>query len=420
MSEWLYDCPIEKISNSIIGGGTPARNISSYWNGDIPWASVKDFTDEKILLQNIQEKISIQGLKNSAANLIKPNFPIICFRMAVGRVGYSNEPIAINQDLKAIDLKEDIHHLFFIYLISSLRSNLESIAIGSTVKGITLKQFLKYKINIPSDYNEQKKIANILISVDKVIEATERTIKKYKAIKQGMLEDFFTHGVDSNGKVRPCSSQAPELYKPSELGLIPKDWDVKRLESLCIDKPTYGINAAAVEFVHNLPTYLRITDIIEDGKFSHTNKKCVDNILANNYILQEGDLVFARTGASVGKTYLYNKEDGLLVFAGFLIKVSPNNKKLDSRYLKFYTETSFYWNWVEIMSQRSGQPGINGSEYGSLKIPVPHPTEQAVIADKLSAINSKLNSEFAYLNKIKSTKKGLMSDLLSGKKPVKI
>jgi type I restriction enzyme S subunit len=81
--------------------------------------------------------------------------------------------------------------------------------------------------------------------------------------------------------------------------------------NLCSNKPTYGINAAAVDFTYQLPTYLRITDIDEDGNFSKTGRKCVDSPFSENYILKKGDLVFARTGASVGKTYLYNEIDGL-------------------------------------------------------------------------------------------------------------
>jgi type I restriction enzyme S subunit len=131
---------------------------------------------------------------------------------------------------------------------------------------------------------------------------------------------------------------------------------------------------------------LRITDIDEDGNFSKTGRKCVDNPFANNYLLEKGDLVFARTGATVGKTYLYKEEDGILVFAGFLIKVSPNEKLLDYNFLKFLTETSYYLNWVVLMSQRSGQPGINGTEYGSLNIATPILSEQKIISERLLSI----------------------------------
>ena len=125
---------------------------------------------------------------------------------------------------------------------------------------------------------------------------------------------------------------------------IPEQWDEKKLRELCMSKGEYGINAPAVKYSKDLHTYLRITDINEDGAFIEKGKKSVAYVNAGNFILREGDIVFARTGASVGKTYLYNKADGILVFAGFLIKFTPNEKILLSQYLKFYTSTKQYWD----------------------------------------------------------------------------
>jgi type I restriction enzyme S subunit len=216
-------------------------------------------------------------------------------------------------------------------------------------------------------------------------------------------------------KLRPTYQDAPHLHKESKLGMVPIEWEVERLEKLCSEKPTYGINAAAVDFNYQLPTYIRITDIDEEGNFNKTGRKCVNSPLSSNYILQKGDLVFARTGATVGKTYLYKEADGILVFAGFLIKVSPNEKLLDYNFLKFLTETSYYLNWVGLMSQRSGQPGINGNEYGNLNIPTPSLKEQIEISKSLKSLNQKLQTEQAYLQKLYRLKAGLMGDLLSGR-----
>src|SRR5690606_18355674 len=124
------------------------------------------------------------------------------------------------------------------------------------------------------------------------------------------------------------------------------------------DPPRYGINAPAVPLDGKLPVYIRITDISEKGYFSPTEKVGVKSPFSHLYILNEGDIVLARTGASVGKSYLYRKEDGVLIYAGFLIKVSPDSEKLDSKYLSQYLKTEQYWAWVNVNSMRSGQPGI--------------------------------------------------------------
>jgi type I restriction enzyme, S subunit len=324
--------------------------------------------------------------------------------------------------------KDDLDgkYLMFKFKSDELKGYFLSFAKGSTRFGLTIGDIENAKIKFPS-LSTQQHIARILSTADAVIEKTQAAIAKYKAIKQGMLQDLFTRGIDMTStssatynKLRPRYEDAPELYKGSKLGWIPREWEVEKLVNLCSEKPTYGINAAAVEFTHQLPTYLRITDIDEDGNFSKTGRKCVDSTFSGNYILRKGDLVFARTGASVGKTYLYNEADGILVFAGFLIKVSPNEKLLVPDFLKFLTETSYYLNWVGLMSQRSAQPGINGNEYGSFLVPKPYLNEQKRISEKLLAVHRKLQTEQTYLQKMQLLKKGLMEDLLSGRKRVKV
>ena len=315
-------------------------------------------------------------------------------------------------------LNQVLEKIFSSYYLNSAEIRSQVITKGtlSANSNINQESLKSIQIKIPS-LPVQTKIAKILSTADTVIEKTQAAIAKYKAIKQGMLQDLFTRGINiTTNKLRPRFEDAPQLYRESKLGMIPREWEVERLGNLCSEKPTYGINAAAVEFTHKLPTYIRITDINENGDFSKTGRKCVDSVFTENYILKKGDLVFARTGASVGKTYLYNETDGVLVYAGFLIKVSPNEKVLDSNFLKFLTETSYYLNWVGLMSQRSAQPGINGIEYGNLLIPKLDLEEQNLITEKLKSIQRKLQTEETYLHKMQSLKKGLMEDLLSGKK----
>lgn len=208
----------------------------------------------------------------------------------------------------------------------------------------------------------------------------------------------------------------PKGYKKTVLGVIPKEWEVKRLELLCSNKGDYGINAPAVTYSKDLPTYLRITDIDDDGRFITVNKTSVNSFNSGNFHLQEGDIVFARTGATVGKTYLYNPNDGDLVFAGFLIRFSPDIQQIIPYFLKAYTNTTIYWNWVKVISQRSGQPGINAAEYCSLQIPVPPLTEQQKIVDILSVWDKAIEKQTQLIEKLELRKKGLMQQLLIGKK----
>lgn len=169
----------------------------------------------------------------------------------------------------------------------------------------------------------------------------------------------------------------------TDIGEVPTDWEVLRLRSCLTTRPDYGINAAAVDFREDLPAYLRITDITADGRYSAAQRASLQDPRADMYFLSPGEIVFARTGASVGKSYLYDGTDGRLAFAGFLIRVRPDPRLLDPRFLAAYLTTDRYWQWIRIMSARSGQPGVNGNEYGDLPVPVPPLEEQRRIAGVL-------------------------------------
>jgi type I restriction enzyme S subunit len=208
-------------------------------------------------------------------------------------------------------------------------------------------------------------------------------------------------------------------YKNSPLGLIPEDWEVKKLSDLTFAKGDYGINAAAVEYSEDLPTYIRITDIDDDGCFSTDKKMSVNDVNSSNFYLNKNDLVFVRTGATVGKSYLYNEKDGVLVFAGFLIRFKVDTKKVNEYFLWSYTKSKPYWDWVKTVSMRSGQPGINSAEYSSLHVPIPSSDEQKVIADCLSTWDKAIEKLNALIAQKELSKKALMQQLLSGKKRLK-
>lgn len=196
------------------------------------------------------------------------------------------------------------------------------------------------------------------------------------------------------------------------------EWGESPLGKLLSRKPDYGANAAAVPFSQDLPIYIRITDIDDEGQFTQDNRVSVDIEATEENYLVEGDIVLARTGASVGKSYRYRKKDGRLVFAGFLIRVKPNPKQLVSDFLSHYLTTRQYWDWVRVNSARSGQPGINGSEYGSMPVPLPPAgpkgkelAEQQKIADCLTALDTQIAAQAAKIETLKQHKRGLMQQL---------
>ncbi|WP_425183341.1 restriction endonuclease subunit S [Nicoletella semolina] len=144
---------LENIILFNIGGGTPSKNISEYWNGEIPWASVKDLDKDSIYLNNTSDFISDLGLENSSSNIIPKNNIILCTRMGLGKIAINNIDVSINQDLRGIILSNDVDKLFFVYFFKTL--NLQGQ--GLTVKGLPVEELNKIYFPLPP-LNEQKRI----------------------------------------------------------------------------------------------------------------------------------------------------------------------------------------------------------------------------------------------------------------------
>lgn len=193
----------------------------------------------------------------------------------------------------------------------------------------------------------------------------------------------------------------------------PYGWIKTKLGKICKNKGQYGANAPSVPYSPNLPLYIRITDIDDNGKYIFSNRVSVNISDYKNYLLEKGDIVFARTGATTGKTYLYNENDGQFVFAGFLIKFSPNTNLINPYYLKLSTEMPFYKSWIKVMSVRSGQPGVNAEEYAKYPLLLPPLAEQEKIAEILGTWDSAIEKLTALIAAKRLQKKGLMQKLLT-------
>lgn len=155
-------------------------------------------------------------------------------------------------------------------------------------------------------------------------------------------------------------------------------------------KGSYGIAASAVEKDDRLYTYLRITDIQDDGSLDTTDLKSVDNPDASKYLLSPNDIVFARTGASTGRNYFYDGSDGVFVFAGFLIKFSLDPQKVNPLFVKYYCQSTQYRNWVKSFSTGSTRGNINAQTFGNMDIPLPSRAAQDYLVSVLSPIDAKI------------------------------
>ncbi|HCA5311341.1 restriction endonuclease subunit S (plasmid) [Acinetobacter baumannii] len=264
---------------------------------------------------------------------------------------------------------------------------------SNSMKNITKPDVLNIDLFAPQK-EEQTKIASFLSAVDEKISQLTQKHALLTQYKQGMMQKLFSQ------EIRFKADDG------SEFG----EWENKPLSELS-EKAMYGMNASATEY-DGLNKYLRITDICE---ISHKLKR--DNLTSPNAELEEkyklgyGDLLFARTGASVGKSYLYSVDDGIAYFAGFLIKFSLKLDLVNPYFLFAQTLTLDFDKWVITNSMRSGQPGINAEEYSSYIFKVPCLEEQTKIANFLSAIDQKIEGVAQQIEQAKQWKKGLLQQM---------
>ena len=189
------------------------------------------------------------------------------------------------------------------------------------------------------------------------------------------------------------------------------DWEQRKLGDIA-ESFEYGLNAPAKEY-DGQNKYLRITDIDDcTHEFLKSDLTSPDIKLskAENYKLKEEDILFARTGASVGKTYIYKKVDGLVYYAGFLIRAKIK-KEYDSGFVFQNTLTSNYDKYIRVTSQRSGQPGVNAREYGEYNIMVPSLDEQQKIGKYLLNLDNVITLHQRKLEKLQQIKKAMLEKM---------
>lgn len=187
--------------------------------------------------------------------------------------------------------------------------------------------------------------------------------------------------------------------------------EIKTLSELSLDgKGTYGIAASAVPYSNDLYTYLRITDINDNGNLNKDSLKSVDDKKADNYVLKKNDIVFARTGASTGRNYFYDELDGTLVYAGFLIKFTLDPQKINPKFVKYYCQSKYYKEWVYSFNAGSTRGNINAKTFGTLPIPVFSREYQNKVVSILDSIDLKMKNNMEINNNLEQQAQAIFKE----------
>ncbi|HCZ9748491.1 TPA: restriction endonuclease subunit S, partial [Staphylococcus aureus] len=248
-------------------------------------------------------------------------------------------------------------------------------------------------IKYPS-LEEQQKIGKFFSKLDRQIELEEQKLELLQQQKKCYMQKIFSQELrfkDENGEDYP-------------------DWKEKKLGDIT-EQSMYGIGASATRF-DSKNIYIRITDIDEKSRKLNYQNLTTPDELNNKYKLKRNDILFARTGASTGKSYIHKEEKDIYnyYFAGFLIKfeIDEQNNPL---FIYQFTLTSKFNKWVKVMSVRSGQPGINSEEYAKLPLVLPNKLEQKKIAEFLDRFDQQIELEKQKIEILQQQKKGLLQSM---------
>jgi len=342
---------------------------------------------------------------------------------------YHTRPIAykisgkswVNNHAHILRAKQEFNQDYIFY--SLVHKDITKYLNSGTRSKLNKSELEKIEIDFPETKGEEDKIAKILSTADAVIEKTQAAIAKYKAIKQGMLQDLFTRGIDLNtNKLRPRYQDAPELYKESKLGMIPREWEDKIVDDIAKVNGRVGWKGYTVADLRDFgPLALGATHIDKENKLDLTNPihlSMEKYIESPEIMVQFGDLLIVQRG-TIGKIVVIDKQIGEATINPSMVLL--NSIRINNFFL-YYQLCSFIGQLqIELLTTQTGVPMISQEQIKNINLIVPkNPKETDAIAERLKNIDAILDNEKSYLQKMQSIKKGLMEDLLSGKKQVKV
>lgn len=248
------------------------------------------------------------------------------------------------------------------------------------------EEFREIPILLPSQ-TEQQAIADYLdketARIDGLLGKKQRQIELLREKRSALITRAVTKGLNPQAPMKP--SGIPWL------GDIPSHWEVLRLKHLLSEPLKYGANESAEFEDPSSPRFIRITDVDSNGYLHEETFKSLPYEIAKEFLLEEGDILFARSGATVGKNFLFKKEWGICAFAGYLIRARFNKSKVKSEYLKYFANSQQYWSWLTMSFIQATIQNVNAEKYGNMLIPIPVLKEQKNIVDNLDKETARID-----------------------------
>ena len=329
-----------------------------------------------------------------------------------GLVANNKKGVVASTAVKYTCIDDSINDRYLFYLVKNYQRYYKDKVSGTTIPHMNIAFINDTPLLVPK-YAEQTAIANYLdtatAKIDAAIAQQQKMIDLLNERKQIIINRAVTKGLNPNAKMKDSGVEW--------IGEVPEGWEMRRLKHLLKSNLMYGANESAESEDESYPRYIRITDIDEDGKLRPDTFRSLPPAKAEPYLLKKGDLLFARSGATAGKTYLFN-EDIKACFAGYLIKASLKETLLPE-YLNYYTKSGIYDNWKKSIFIQATIPNIGAEKYANLQITLPSIKEQKDIVKHLDVetgiINQVVRNCKNQISLLQERKQIIINEVVTGK-----
>ena len=390
---------------SLIGGGTPKTSVSSYWGGDIPWLSVKDFGFDRKYVYTTEKSITKEGLENSSTKLLQKDDIIISARGTIGAMAMIVCPMAFNQSCFGIRGNKLVDKDFLYYLTKTKIAELQKNSHGSVFETITRDTFAKLNCIIPP-IKEQKNISAILKSLDEKIEVNRQINDNLEQQAQALFKSWF---VD----FEPFKDGE---FVESELGMIPKGWRVVSLDDMTSKFGT-GLNPrknfklgegnnyyVTIKNMGNNRVYL-------DDKCDKVTDEAIKKINKRSK-LQEGDLLFSGIG-TIGRVALITETPTNWNTSESVFNMHPA-KNISSEFLYVLLLSDIFQQYVKIHAQGGVQQGIRMASLKEYRMAIPEDFLLSHFDDLIKPIISKIKNSDKQSDRLATLRDTLLPKLMSG------
>jgi len=391
----------------------PMRDKPPSWSGDIPWCRIEDFEGKYLNGSKSHQYVDAETVRRMNLKVF-PSGTLLCSCSAtLGICTITAKPLVSNQTFIGLVPKQGVSTDFLYYKMTSHADTLQGMSSGTTIAYLPRSKFEAFEIELPPP-PQQRRIAEILSTIDDAIEQTEALIAKYQNIKAGLMHDLFTRGVTPDGHLRPARDRAPQLYKESPLGWIPKDWDItpiavafdiqlgKMLNKLAKsgkwNAPYLGNRAVQWDFVD--------CTAIEEMDFNPSERE--------RFSLKPGDLLVCE-GGDVGRTAMWKGEIENCFYQKAIHRLRPKSRGVLPMYMLRFMRFARDNGLFREFTSQSSIAHLTQEKLGAIPMLLPKAVEQKMIADRFDVSDELLLSEGTNRAKFQQEKLGLMYDLLTGR-----